>query len=314
LPSPSRHASAADDPVRLYLNDIGRHPLLTKEREAELGELVQVGLAARATLDAAAATGERLSAERSRALRRAVRAGEDAETTFVQSNLRLVVSIAKKYQHTGLPLLDLIQEGNLGLIHSVGKFDHRKGFKFSTYATWWIRQAITRGAANAGRTIRMPIHAEDLLRAHDKTLARLEVELGRKPTRHEIAEEMSVSAERLEDVLGCGRVVASIDDRLGEDSDTTLGDLTAVAADDPASDALDEAVRADVQAGLRVLNDRERRIVELRFGLDCGQPRTLDDVAALFELTRERIRQIEVRALSKLRHPTNVGAFAELAS
>ncbi len=297
------------DLVRLYLNDIGRHPLLTKADEAELGEAVQLATEARALLAAGNVTGP----EKTK-LQRRVRAGERATERFVQANLRLVVSIAKKYQRSELPLLDLIQEGNLGLIHAVEKFDFRKGFKFSTYATWWIRQAITRGIANSAKTIRLPVHADDMLRAYDKTRNLLEGKLRRIPTDAEVAEEMGIPMERLDAIRTGGRVSASLDDQLSDDGSFTIGDIAAVATDDPAADAVQGATAIEVRHQLRGLDAREQRIIVLRYGLDGLGPKSLDEVSAFFDLTRERIRQIENRALSKLRHPTNGIALASLAS
>jgi RNA polymerase sigma factor (sigma-70 family) len=310
--SNARTDDADADIVRMYLNDIGRHALLTKADEAELGEAVQEAAAARARL---ADEADALTAAERAKLRRTVRAGERATTRFVEANLRLVVSIAKKYQRSELPLLDLIQEGNLGLIHAVEKFDWRKGFKFSTYATWWIRQAITRGIANSAKTIRMPVHAEDTLRAYDKTRSMLETTLRRRPTLDEVAAEMGVTVDQLNVVITAGRVSASLDDTLSDDSGSaTIGDIAAIAEDDPASEAVRVATSADVHRGLSSLNERELRILTLRFGLDGGHPKSLEEVGEHFDLTRERIRQIEARALSKLRHPTNSSVLAALAS
>ena len=216
-------ADTEEDLVRLYLDDIGKHDLLTKDDEARLAQAIEAGAAARAEL----AGGGKHTAARKRALGRRVRAGEDASRQFVNANLRLVVSIAKKYQASGLPLLDLIQEGNLGLIHAVEKFDWRKGFKFSTYATWWIRQAIQRGIANSARTIRLPVHAGDQLMRIKKGRDRLEGELGRAPTLAELADEAEMTEAQVAEILRAGSDVRSLSEHLGDDSDTELGDMLA---------------------------------------------------------------------------------------
>ncbi len=302
---PNKRAQMPDeDLVRLYLSDIGRHRLLTKDDEARLAQQAEAGREARAEL-----TGDEAhSPNRQRELRRAVQTGDAAVEAFVNGNLRLVVSIAKRYQGADMPLLDLIQEGNLGLIHAVEKFDWRKGFKFSTYATWWIRQAITRGIANGGRTIRLPVHASDLLNQALKSRARLEAQLGRRPSVSELAADLEVGVERVVDVLRHAAAPGSLSEPLGRDNDIELGDLledpTALS---PAEAAAASMVPADVAKVLVTLNDREREIVRLRFGLDRGEPRTLEEVGLRFGLTRERIRQIEARAMSKLRHPTASG-------
>ena len=296
-----------EDLVRLYLRDIGRHPLLTKDDEARLARAIEAGSAAASELSVGTATA---TAARRRELRALVRAGTAAERSFVQSNLRLVVSIAKKYQASGLPLLDLIQEGNLGLMHAVEKFDWRKGFKFSTYATWWIRQSITRGVANTGRTIRLPVHAGDTLARLQKERSRLELELGRAPTVTELAAEVELPEDRVVEALLVAAEPASLSEPLRDDGDGELGDLV---EDRDAMSTFDAAALAllpdEVERLLAPLDPREREILLLRFGLDCGEPRTLEEVGAHFHLTRERIRQIEARAISKLRHPSsNTGA------
>jgi RNA polymerase sigma factor (sigma-70 family) len=296
-----------EDLVRLYLSEIGRYPLLTKDDEARLAQEIEAGKAAAAELEEA---GRSLSPARRRELRRAVRSGEEAERTFVQSNLRLVVSIAKKYQASGLPLLDLIQEGNLGLMHAVEKFDWRKGFKFSTYATWWIRQALTRGIANTGRTIRLPVHAGDTLNRVQKAQSRLETSLGRPATTAELAAEVDLEVEKVVEVLRYAGDTLSLSSPLREDGDAELGDMVA----DPNAEAPIEAATTALLGGeveklLAPLDERERTILSLRFGLDRGEPRTLEEVGEHFDLTRERIRQIEARAMSKLRHPSaDIGA------
>ena len=293
-----------EDLVRLYLSDIGRYPLLTKDDEARLAQAAEAGRDARAELEQNAAC----SPARIRQLRRAVRAGDAAVETFVNGNLRLVVSIAKRYQGADLPLLDLVQEGNLGLMHAVEKFDYQKGFKFSTYATWWIRQAITRGIANGGRTIRLPVHASDLLNQTLRSRARLEAQLGRRPSVSELAADLEVSPEKVVDILHHTATPGSLSEPLGHDSDAELGDtLEDRGAVSPPEAAAAALLPGEVAKMLDSLDDREREIIRLRFGLDRSEPRTLEEVGVCFGLTRERIRQIEVRAMSKLRHPAASG-------
>jgi RNA polymerase sigma factor (sigma-70 family) len=295
-----------EDLVRLYLEDVGRHDLLTKDDEARLAQAIEAGVEARNQLE----TTKKLTPTQRRNLRRAVRAGEEAHRQFVNSNLRLVVSIAKKYQSSGLPLLDIVQEGNLGLIHAVDKFDWRKGFKFSTYATWWIRQAIQRGIANSARVIRLPVHAGDMLSALLKLRAQLEGSMGRTPTLAELAGEAELPLEKVVEVLRYAVDTVSLDEPVRDDGDAELGDFVedrnAVAPFDHAATSL---LPGEVAKVLAVLDDRERMILTLRFGLDGGGERTLEEVAEFFGLTRERIRQIEARAMSKLRHPSaDIGA------
>jgi RNA polymerase sigma factor (sigma-70 family) len=291
-----------EDLVRLYLTDIGRYPLLTKEDEIRLAQVIETGSRARSVL--ASANGSLAAGER-RELRRQVREGDDAQRTFVQSNLRLVVSIAKKYQASGLPLLDLIQEGNLGLMHAVEKFDWRKGFKFSTYATWWIRQAITRGIANTGRTIRLPVHAGDTLSRLTKARARLELKLGRPASVAELAAEVDLPEDKIAEALRFASEPVSLSEPLRDDGDAELGDIVEDrAAESPFEVAVARLLPDEIAKLLAPLDERERQILALRFGLDRGEPRTLEEVGEYFNLTRERIRQIEARAMSKLRHPS----------
>ena len=296
-----RAVQPGEDPVRLYLNDVGKYALLTKADEIRLAQTVEAGRDARAELSGS----EQMAPARQHELRRLVRHGDEATDTFVKANLRLVVSIAKRYQAAELPLLDLIQEGNLGLIHAVEKFDWRKGFKFSTYATWWIRQAITRGIANTGRTVRLPVHAGDLLNRATKARARLEAKLGRRPTIAELAEDLGLDEHKVVEIIRYVAEPMSLSEPLRADGDAELGDVvedrSAVSPFDAAAASL---LSGEVAKLLIVLDDRERAILQLRFGLDRGEPRTLDEVGAHFNLTRERIRQIEARAMSKLRHPT----------
>jgi len=290
-----------EDLVRLYLTDIGRHPLLTKEDEARLAQEIEAGVEARAELD----RNEKRAPARTRELTRVARVGARAQQQFVQSNLRLVVSIAKKYQASGLPLLDLVQEGNLGLIHAVEKFDWRKGFKFSTYATWWIRQAITRGIANTGRTIRLPVHAGDTLARLQKARSSLELRLGRTPTIEELVTEVDVPIDKVTEALRFAAEPLSLSEPLREDGDAELGDVVEDrSAASPFEAAASALLTDEVEKLLAPLSVRERSILALRFGLDRGEPRTLEEVGDHFELTRERIRQIEARAMSKLRHPS----------
>ena len=305
-----------EDLVRLYLTDIGQYQLLTKDDEVRLAQAVEDGVAARETLAVGETPGEEpLSAARKRALRRTARDGEEAGRMFVQSNLRLVVSIAKKYQASGVPLLDLIQEGNLGLIHAVEKFDWRKGFKFSTYATWWIRQAITRGIANTGRTIRLPVHAGDNLVRVQKARSRLELKLQRPATLAELAAEVDMTQDKVTEALRFAAEPLSLSQPLSEDGDAELADVVQDrSAESPDEAAAKSLLAKEIDRLLGSLSERERDIVKLRFGLDRGEPRPLEEVGTIFGLTRERIRQIEAKAMSKLRHPSSDTGARDLLS
>ncbi len=286
------------DLTRRYLSELGSYPLLTAEQEVELAQAIELGRAAEAELLV-----DGLTRARRRDLTATVAAAEAARRTFIQSNLRLVVSIAKRYQGTGMNLLDLIQEGNLGLMRAVEKFDHRKGFKFSTYATWWIRQAIGRGIADKGRTIRLPSHLVDTMAVLSKASATMLKTLGREPTPAELAEETGLPEERVRVALRAAPDLVSLSASIGED-DGELGDLLADdSAETPFEAAAMSIARDDLQDLLDYLNPREREIVSLRFGLAGDQPLTLDEVGRRFNVTRERIRQIEAKALTKLRHP-----------
>ena len=290
-----------EDLVHLYLSDVGRYQLLTREDEARLAQVAEAGREARAEL----AADEACSPVRAHELRRVVRAGDAAMETFIKGNLRLVVSIAKKYQASNLPLLDLVQEGNLGLMHAVEKFDWRRGFKFSTYATWWIRQAITRGIANGSRTIRLPVHAGTLLNQVTRAKARLETELGRRPSVVELAHDLEMNVDRVVEILRHAAIPISLSEPLRADGDAEFGDLVEdPGAVSPADAAAMSLLPALVDTMLVSLDSREREVIRLRYGLDQRPPRTLEEVGLHFGLTRERIRQIEVRAMSKLRHPT----------
>ena len=304
--------SGEQDLVRLYLDGIGKYPLLTKDDEVTLARAIEAGRAAAAEL---AAPG-RVAAARARELRRAVRAGEVATEAFVNANLRLVVSIAKKYQSADMPLLDLIQEGNLGLIHAVEKFDWRKGFKFSTYATWWIRQAIGRGIDNSSRTIRLPVHAGDQIRRLLRVRSQMEGEMGRLPTAAELAGVMQLPEGLVTELLQYGAEPVSLETPIGSEGDTELADIVAdFSAPTPFDVVSQSLLPSEIDKLLAPLDDREKEILRLRYGLDRGEPRTLEEVGAALELTRERIRQIERTALSKLRHPSaDNGAHDLLAS
>ena len=306
--SPRRAAAPDDDIVRLYLADVGRHPLLTKNDEAELAQAIELAREARTRLAEPGLT----AAER-RTMKRRITAGEAATERFIQANLRLVVSIAKKYQASGMQLLDLVQEGNLGLIHAVEKFDWRKGFKFSTYATWWIRQAVSRGIANSSRTIRLPVHASDHVGRLRRVSDDLRADLGRAATTAELAEAMGLPIDRLAEIRAYARDPMSLSHSLSDDGDVEVGDIVADPhAISPADAAVDSALSGELDKVLFPLNDREREILRLRYGLDTGEGRTLEEVGTRFNLTRERIRQIESRALSKLRHPAFVHSGRDL--
>ncbi len=265
---------STEDPVRMYLKEIGNVPLLTSEEEVELAKRVEQG-------------------------------DEEAKKKLTEANLRLVVSIAKKYVGRGMPFLDLIQEGNMGLMKAVDKFDYTKGYKFSTYATWWIRQAITRGIADTGRTIRVPVHMVETINKTLRMTRTLLQELGREPTPEEVAERLNVPVARVREVLKISRDPVSLDTPIGEEDDSHLGDFieddTALS---PADSAAFSMLREELATALESLTERERQVVRLRFGLEDGRARTLEEVGKEFNVTRERIRQIEAKALRKLRHPS----------
>jgi RNA polymerase sigma factor (sigma-70 family) len=303
--------SDVDDPVHLYLHQAGQFDLLTKHDEQDLAQRIEAGAAACEQLERNVS----LTPTERRGLRRVVRRGREAHRTFVQANLRLVVSIAKRYQRSGLPLLDLIQEGNLGLIHAVDKFDWRKGFKFSTYATWWIRQSISRGIANTNRTVRLPIHAADALSHLHQARVELEARLGRTASIAEIADELDMPHARVTDLLRIAPEPLSLSQPIGENGDSEFGDLVADrSAASPFEAAAASVLPMETTKLLHKLNDRERSIIALRFGLDRGEPRTLEEVGEHFQLTRERIRQIEAKAMAKLRHPAFNINLRELAN
>jgi RNA polymerase primary sigma factor len=282
--------SSLDDPVRMYLREIGRVPLLTAEEEVRLAQRMERGKA------------ERIKPVPNR---RYILDGEEAQRRLTEANLRLVVSVAKKYIGRGMNLLDLIQEGNIGLIRAVEKFDYTKGYKFSTYATWWIRQAITRAIADQARTIRIPVHMVETINRLIRISRRLLQDLGREPTSEEIAEQMEITAEKVREIIKVSQEPVSLETPIGEEDDSHLGDFledhTALAPADAASHQL---LKEQVEDVLDSLTERERKVLQLRFGLDDGRSRTLEEVGKEFHVTRERIRQIEAKALRKLRHPS----------
>ncbi len=306
-PMKRSHLGSEDsDLVRLYLSDIGRYPLLTRSDEARLACLVEAGRAASEQIRVADGVSDpALSPSHRRRLKAVVAAGTDATRSFVNSNLRLVVSIAKKYQWSGLPLLDLIQEGNLGLIHAVGKFDHHKGFKFSTYATWWIRQSINRGIANSSRTVRLPVHAGDEVFVLRRIRDELSASLGHPPTTAELTAALGWPEGRVDEVWSFSREPLSLSVSISENGEDELNDfISDPAAIDTADAAIIALLPGEVAGLLAPLPSRERLILRLRFGLGGEEPHTLDQIGARLDLTRERIRQIEAMAMSKLRHPS----------
>jgi RNA polymerase sigma factor (sigma-70 family) len=299
-----RSSSAEEDLLQLYLNDIGKYPLLTRAEEVSLGELVLAGRRAASELGR---VGDQIDAPRRCELEDRIRTADDATRRFVRANLRLVVSIAKKYQSSGLPLLDLIQEGNFGLIHAVERFDPRRGFKFSTYATWWIRQTIARGIANTARTIRLPVHAGDQLLAIRMANTAFEVRHGRPPTPVELAAAVALPSKKVEELIPYLAEPVSLSDTLN-DGEVELGETVEdVGAPAPEQAALAAMLPAQVQDLLAVLEPREREILCLRYGLDRGKPRTLEEVGECFGLTREGVRQAELKAIAKLRRRSSRG-------
>jgi RNA polymerase sigma factor (sigma-70 family) len=292
--------ASPSDTVGLYLDEVSEHELLTAEDEVHLARAMEQGKKAQAILD----SGDYDPSERIK-LMRAVNAGEEAKMAFIRSNLRLVISIAKRYTGRGLDLLDLIQEGNLGLIRAVEKFDWRKGFKFSTYATWWIRQAITRGLGNNGRTIRLPVHMVDVVRTVHDTKQSLHDQFHRLPTLEEISEASGLDPERVLAALEAPAETVSLDRPVGEDGDASLQDFV---QDEEAVDPEDRAASAwrrdRLIEALTYLDHEEQQVLWLRFGLDGDEPWTLSDVGKVVNATRERVRQIEARGLAKLRHPS----------
>ena len=293
------------DPVRMYLKEIGKVDLLTASEEVDLAMKIEAGLEATEKLEAAVAGELELTRTEMRRLTRIENVGLEAKQALISANLRLVVSIAKRYVGRGMLFLDLIQEGNLGLIRAVEKFDYQKGFKFSTYATWWIRQAITRAIADQARTIRIPVHMVETINKLVRVQRQLLQDLGRDPTPEEIGAEMDMSADRVREIQKISQEPVSLETPIGEEEDSQLGDFIedsqAIVPPDAASFSM---LQEQLTQVLDSLADRERKVIELRFGLVDGHPRTLEEVGREFGVTRERIRQIESKTLAKLRHPS----------
>jgi RNA polymerase primary sigma factor len=302
----AERGGGTSDPVRMYLREIGRVPLLVAAEEVELAKRIESGAEASerlADLDAAGSLGE-LPADESRNLQALADDGDDAKSSLIQANLRLVVSIAKRYVGRGMQFLDLIQEGNMGLMRAVEKFDYTKGFKFSTYATWWIRQAITRSIADQARTIRIPVHMVESINRVHRVQRQMVQQLEREPTVDELAEEVGMTPERVREIQRISLDPLSLDSPVGEEDDSYLADfIKDDGAEEPDDAATRQMLQNEVRKVLDELNDREKEVVIMRFGLDDEQPRTLEEVGKQFGVTRERIRQIESKTLAKLRHP-----------
>ena len=304
LASDSSTVMLTGDPVRMYLKEIGKVRLLTAPEEIDLAMKIEAGLEATDQLDEAEAKGVELTRQEKRRLGRVEQMGLDAKQQLIEANLRLVVSIAKRYVGRGMLFLDLIQEGNLGLIRAVEKFDYTKGFKFSTYATWWIRQAITRAIADQARTIRIPVHMVETINKLVRIQRQLLQKLGREPTADEIGEEMGMTADRIREIQKISQEPVSLETPIGEEEDSQLGDfLEDHTAEAPPEAASFTMLQEQLTKVLDSLAERERKVISLRFGLEDGRPRTLEEVGHEFGVTRERIRQIESKTLAKLRHP-----------
>ena len=303
---------SVEDPVRMYLKEIGKVPLLNADEEIELAQKMEAGSVAtekipilKSRLEDASEEEKKELNDEIKSLQKDIAIGDDAKKRLAEANLRLVVSIAKRYVGRGMLFLDLIQEGNLGLIKAVEKFDYRKGYKFSTYATWWIRQAITRAIADQARTIRIPVHMVETINKLIRVSRQLLQELGREPSPEEIAEEMNLPVERVREILKISQEPVSLETPIGEEEDSHLGDFI---KDDnvpvPADAAAFTLLKEQLEEVLGTLTDREQKVLTLRFGLEDGRARTLEEVGKEFNVTRERIRQIEAKALRKLRHPS----------
>jgi RNA polymerase primary sigma factor len=302
---------AMGDSVHTYLKSIGRTSLLTAEQEVDLAKRIEAGLFAEHKLD----TDLDLSPESRRELELVAEDGRRAKAHMLEANLRLVVSVAKKYSDRGLSLLDVVQEGNLGLIRAVEKFDYTKGYKFSTYAMWWIRQAIQRGFADSARTIRLPVHVLEMLSKLSRVERDMHQRLGREPTPEELAVELDRTPDQIEELLRTSRQPISLDSTIGEDGETSIGDLIEDTDAPEASELVDRQIMAEqLRSALDALTPREATIMAMRFGLYDGNPHTLDEIGRALGLTRERIRQLEKQSLSKLRHPSRAQPLLDFAS
>jgi RNA polymerase primary sigma factor len=308
--SAERESESFSESLPLYLQEIGRVPLLTGAAEVDLAKAIEAGTEAATLL----ADGKSRPAEDLELLADIIERGKRARQRLVESNLRLVVSVARRYMNRGIPLGDLIQDGNIGLMRAVEKFDYRRGFKFSTYATWWIRQAVSRSLADQSRTIRVPVHMVETINKYVRLSSSLQQELGREPTIDEVAEAMETTPDRVREIIRILPQPISLESTVGDEADATLGDFV---IDENAVD-MDEAatrivLRAQVEGVLETLTPRERRVVELRFGLDGDKLYTLSEIGAELGVTRERIRQIETKALRKLRHPSRSKLLREFS-
>ena len=305
---------SADDPVKMYLHDIGQIDLLTITQESEFARMYQESLMCQEKINSYKKQGKQIPEEEMKELQKKIADGEEARKILIESNLRLVVSIAKRYLGRGLLLLDLIQEGNMGLIKAVEKFDHSKGFKFSTYATWWIRQAITRAIADQARTIRIPVHMVETINKITRVQRTLVQEYGREPTAEEISQKLDgqLSPDRIREIQRIALDPVSLETPIGEEDDSHLGDfIEDKESQSPSEYTTKSLLKDELYAVMKDLTDREEKVLRLRYGLDDNKPRTLEEVGKEFGVTRERIRQIEAKAIRKLRHPSRAKRFGD---